>query len=961
MSLDLFLKKFIAEKGAPVNYTKIGSPEHNVFGNRYFIPDDRIPEFYKVYKKYVFKDKKEAYLTEKQHDIGKILIDLDFRYNENVEERQHTQEHIEDFIELCLNAFNELFENIREKHIKFYIFEKDNLRFCDNDVVKDGIHIIINVECDFAVKMMLREYLVENIADIWDDLPITNTWSDVIDEGVMKGHVNWQLYGSRKPGCESYKLKYIYDTNLVEATGEMVMKPLNVLHIDFDKEFPMFCARNKTNLIHFKLSAEHIEKYDKYKSMVMTKQSKKSGALKTNRKTKNKGFNTECMFNIRSEEELDHALECLFEDTNTNHRIKEIHRYTMCLPKEYWGPASYDKWIRVGWALRNTDYGLYLTWLKMSCQSEDFDWNDETIADKWMNFDVNNEDGLTARSIMYWAKQSNPTEYDKVHRSTIDYHVYYSFHSKTEWDLALTLSKMYKAQFVCASIEKKMWFQFSNNRWVPTDTGRNLRMNISTEMYDIFAAKAFEYQSKIQASQNNISSTAVVTDNDASEQNKQEDTGTTLNAMEKQIMDKFKTVGDSDGSFEDYKKKVKDMYSTTKLLKKTSIKQNIMRESMDLFSDPDFMNKLDKDPYILGCSNCVIDFREKRHRQGKPDDYIQKSTNVQYKPLSYYETHSPNIIKEIDTFFEQLFPDISLRNYVWEHLASTLLGTNKNQTFNIYNGTGANGKSKLVELMSQVLGDYKGTVPISLVTQKRSNIGGTSSEVYNLIGTRYAVMQEPSKGDRINEGIMKELTGGDPIQCRALFKDSVTFIPQFKLVVCTNTLFDVPSHDDGTWRRLRIVEFKSKFTDKPYTQFPREDYPYQYEIDTKIDEKFKYWVPVLLAKLVNIAYRTQGHVNDVDIVLEATNAYRKEQDVLQDFTDKHIMINPNPDSKIILKSQDIVACFSTWYKHNYADTKAHSGNELTKYLTKRFGKMQNGGWTKIMFIPEMDDENDIDC
>jgi len=113
--------------------------------------------------------------------------------------------------------------------------------------------------------------------------------------------------------------------------------------------------------------------------------------------------------------------------------------------------------------------------------------------------------------------------------------------------------------------------------------------------------------------------------------------------------------------------------------------------------------------------------------------------------------------------------------------------------------------------MGKVLGDYKGTVPSTLITQKRTSIGGTSSEVHQLIGKRYAVMQELSKGDTINEGIMKEITGGDPIQCRALFKDSVTFIPQFKLVVCTNTLFDVKSNDDGTWRRIRVCEFKSKF------------------------------------------------------------------------------------------------------------------------------------------------------
>jgi len=68
----------------------------------------------------------------------------------------------------------------------------------------------------------------------------------------------------------------------------------------------------------------------------------------------------------------------------------------------------------------------------------------------------------------------------------------------------------------------------------------------------------------------------------------------------------------------------------------------------------------------------------------------------------------------------QLFPETELREYMWEHLASAIIGTNQNQTFNIYLGVGANGKSKLVELMGKVLGDYKGTVPSTLITQKKN-------------------------------------------------------------------------------------------------------------------------------------------------------------------------------------------------------------------------------------------------
>ena len=83
--------------------------------------------------------------------------------------------------------------------------------------------------------------------------------------------------------------------------------------------------------------------------------------------------------------------------------------------------------------------------------------------------------------------------------------------------------------------------------------------------------------------------------------------------------------------------------------------------------------------------------------------------------------------------------------------------------------------------------------------------------------------------DKFNKKLLKEV-------------NFEVFIPQFKLIVCTNTLFDIESNDDGTWRRIRVVEHLSKFTDNPYndSRFPKEEYPYQFPVDRKIDEITNY-------------------------------------------------------------------------------------------------------------------------
>ena len=191
------------------------------------------------------------------------------------------------------------------------------------------------------------------------------------------------------------------------------------------------------------------------------------------------------------------------------------------------------------------------------------------------------------------------------------------------------------------------------------------------------------------------------------------------------------------------------------------------------------------------------------------------------------------------------------------------------------------GKSMLVLLMGKVLGDYKGTVPITLITQKRSSIGGTSSEIVALKGTRYAVMQEPSKGDKINEGIMKEITGGDPIQGRALYRDTITFIPQFKLVVCTNTLFDIEADDDGTWRRIRVCDYLSKFMENPVDNDPDE--PYQFKVNKRLEDKFSEWKTAFMSLLVEKALVNKGDVKDCEMVLAKSLLYREGQNYLAEF------------------------------------------------------------------------------
>jgi len=292
---------------------------------------------------------------------------------------------------------------------------------------------------------------------------------------------------------------------------------------------------------------------------------------------------------------------------------------------------------------------------------------------------------------------------------------------------------------------------------------------------------------------------------------------------------------------------------------------------------------------------------------------------------------------------------------MWDHLSASLIGAKKEHAFNIYRGSGSNGKSILTDLMSQALGEYKGTVPITLVTEKRGTIGGTSSEIIQLKGVRYAVMQEPSKDAVINEGILKELTGGDPIQARALYSDSEIFEPQFSLVVCTNALFEIKSNDDGTWRRMKLIDYVAKFTD--FGEIHTDDTPYVFPKDKGLKEKLPKWAPVFVSMLVKRAFETNGEVIDCPEVVAASGKYRQSQDCISGFITEKIVKAPG---KTVGK-QSLNVVFKEWFQVNLGNRKPPKLSELEEIMNKKFGNrnLVTNKWNNIM-IKEDETGDDMD-
>jgi len=901
-----------------LTHTRIGDRK-NIYGGKYTIGPENEDSFYQSYYKHAFINKNPEYLTEVQIKDGQILIDLDFRYPVDIEERQHTDAHITDIIELYMEEINMLTENITEI-FPVFVFQKHDVNR-QSEITKDGIHLIFGISMSHNIQLLLRQRILKSIDDVFSDLPLENNYESVLDIGISKGTTNWQLYGSRKPAHEPYVLTNYYQICAIDGNCEMeqidITKPKNNFIRDL---LPMISARNR-DVLKVQYKAEIITEATNM-SFEKRKYTKK-GAKKIKIINQNiiNSFNA-----IENEEDLKKILDDILVDSTENNKysIKEAHDYTMLLSEKYYDP--YAKWIEVGWTLFCIDYCCFPTWIKFSSKSSKFSFGDVSeFLDLWNKMEVK---GKTLGSLMYWAKEDNPYEYKKVKDDAISYYINQTLDGSTEYDIAKVLYKMEGENYKCVSVaggSRKLWYQYANGRWGEIADGSELRQVLSEGLN-------MEYTKRMIDSKNKVVSVP------------------TNGEEESHIMQQCSKIA-----------------NIAVKLKKTTWKNNIMREASELFRDKHFTNNLDNNPYLLCFKNGVIDFEKGgTFRKGKPSDYLSLCTNINYIPFDETNIKHTTIKGEIEHFFKQLFPNPDLYTYMWEHLASILLGKNLNQTFNMYTGNGRNGKSKLVEFMGSILGDYKGTVPISLVTQKRGSIGGVSPEIAALKGLRYAVMQEPSKGMVLNEGVMKELTGGDPIQGRKLFKDTVTFIPQFTLVVCTNHLFEINTDDDGTWRRIRVCDYISRFVPNP----SRDSKKHEFLVDPNIDKNFHRWREIAASLLIDIARKTGGCVKDCPIVMAASQKYKAQQDYFTAFFDDRIVQCAGSEcacapkkkrDKCRMQKRDVLEVFKEWYLELYGG-KIPKGKDLYEFLEKKIGQSSKGrGYQGYRLMdPNIEEEDAIE-
>jgi P4 family phage/plasmid primase-like protien len=211
-----------------------------------------------------------------------------------------------------------------------------------------------------------------------------------------------------------------------------------------------------------------------------------------------------------------------------------------------------------------------------------------------------------------------------------------------------------------------------------------------------------------------------------------------------------------------------------------------------------------------------------------------------------------------------------------ELLGASLFGDSRFHVLPVLVGSGANGKSTLLDVVAGILGDYAATMPENFLLDASNTTHPT--EIARLRGVRFAMASETRPDGKFNESRVKMLTGGDTLSARFMNQNFFDFKPTHTLFLAVNHLPAVKSGGDGFWRRLRKIDFNVTVP----AEKRRENFA-QTMIETE--------GPGILQWIIEGAVRvtTQGF-NEPNSIKLSTLTYRHEEDHIAKFVDERIVM-----------------------------------------------------------------------
>lgn len=283
-----------------------------------------------------------------------------------------------------------------------------------------------------------------------------------------------------------------------------------------------------------------------------------------------------------------------------------------------------------------------------------------------------------------------------------------------------------------------------------------------------------------------------------------------------------------------------------------------------------------------------------------------------------------------NAFLAEVIEDEDRILYLQELLGATLFGDSRFHVLPVLVGTGANGKSTLLDVVAKILGDYSATMPENFLLESGGNAHPT--EIARLRGVRFAIASETRPDGRFNEARVKMLTGGDMLSARFMNQNFFDFKPTHTLFLAVNHLPEVKSGGDGFWRRLRKIDF-------------RKTIPANKRKENLAELIVEQEGPGILKWIIEGAVRITEHgMTEPESVKLSTQEYRHEEDHIAKFIDEKILV---ADGASVTKTA-VFNSYRSWCQEN--GEKPVPQNGFNRELKWRLGVAESTSVGFKMFV-----------
>ena len=378
---------------------------------------------------------------------------------------------------------------------------------------------------------------------------------------------------------------------------------------------------------------------------------------------------------------------------------------------------------------------------------------------------------------------------------------------------------------------------------------------------------------------------------------------TAIEAM-KQEADWYAHIGDEDleKAFGKHIKSSRSNKSKTNLLKE--VQHNI----------PIMPHQLDKHKMAFNVPNGTLSLKSGELLPAERRFFITKLSPVEYSD----NADCPMWLKFLDDIFAG---DKELIRYIQKAVGYSMTGDVSEQCVFFLYGTGRNGKSTFLDVLREIFGDYMSNIQPETIMVKNNVGSGINSDIARLKGARMVTTVEPNEGVRLNEGLIKQLTGDDTVTARKLYGNEFEFKPEFKLWMATNHKPIIRGTDEGIWRRIHMIPFT--------VQIPPD------KVDRQLKSKLEREFPAILRWAAEgcMLWQREG-LKPPKAVLNMVREYRREMDVISAFLDDCCEVGEG----FYVKSSELYGAYSAWCEAN-TEYKM-SNTKFSVELDKRFPKIK---------------------